>query len=107
MMSFQGFASTCLVAACVAVLPAVVQGEELPPTPSAQAGPIKRHRIVIQVDSNEASTMNLALNNASNIEQYYRDRGEKMEIEIVAFGPGLHMLRDDTSPAKARIKAMA
>lgn len=36
----------------------------------------------------------------------YQDLGEKVEIEVVTFGPGLHMLHDDTSPLKARIKAM-
>ena len=51
--------------------------------------------------------MNLALNNATNVEQYYKDLGEKVEIEVVTFGPGLHMLRDDTSPVKDRIKAIA
>ena len=51
--------------------------------------------------------MNLALNNATNVEQYYKNLGEKVEIEVVTFGPGLHMLRDDTSPVKARIEAMA
>ncbi len=51
--------------------------------------------------------MTLALNNATNVEQYYKERGEKIEIEVVAFGPGLHMLRDDTSPVKDRIKAIA
>jgi hypothetical protein len=30
-----------------------------------------------------------------------------VQIEVVTFGPGLHMLRDDTSPVKARIEAMA
>ena len=33
--------------------------------------------------------------------------GERVEIEVVTFGPGLHMLRDDTSPVKARIKTMS
>ena len=28
-------------------------------------------------------------------------------IEIVTYGPGLHMLRSDTSPVKARISALA
>jgi intracellular sulfur oxidation DsrE/DsrF family protein len=50
--------------------------------------------------------MNLALNNATNVEQYYKTRGEKVEIEVVTFGPGLNMLRDDTSPVKDRIKAI-
>ena len=52
------------------------------------------------------ATMNLALNNATNVAQYYKDLGEKVAIEIVPFGPGLHMLRDDTSPVKARIKTI-
>ena len=49
----------------------------------------------------------LALNNATNVAQYYKDRGDKATIEVVTFGPGLHMLRDDTSPVKARIKTIA
>ncbi len=65
------------------------------------------HRLVLQVNTNEPATMNLALNNAANVVQYYKDLGEEVEIEIVTFGPGLHMLRDDTSPVKDRIAAMA
>jgi uncharacterized protein len=66
-----------------------------------------QHRVVLQVNSNDPATMNLALNNATNVEQYYKDLGEKVEIEVVTFAAGLHMLRDDTSPVKERIKAIA
>ena len=72
--------------------------------PSAEKKP---HSLVLQVNSNDPAAMNLALNNATNVTQYYKDLGEKVEIEVVTFGPGLHMLRDDTSPVKARIEAMA
>jgi intracellular sulfur oxidation DsrE/DsrF family protein len=65
------------------------------------------HRLVVQVDVNDPAVMNLALNNVSNVAQHYGDLGQKVEIEVVAFGPGLHMLRDDTSPVKARIKSMS
>jgi hypothetical protein len=65
------------------------------------------HRLVVQVDVNDPAVMNLALNNVSNVAQHYSDLGQKVEIEVVAFGPGLHMLRDDTSPVKARIKSMS
>ena len=65
------------------------------------------HRLVVQVDVNDPAIMNLALNNVSNVAQHYGDLGQKVEIEVVAFGPGLHMLRDDTSPVKARIKSMS
>jgi uncharacterized protein len=67
----------------------------------------KLHRLILQVNSNEPAMMNLALNNATNVAQYYKDLGERVKIEVVTFGPGLHMLRDDTSPVKARIKTIA
>ena len=67
----------------------------------------KAHRVVLQVDTNDPAMMNLALNNATNVAQYYKDLGEKVSIEVVTFGPGLHMLRDDTSPVKARIEVIA
>jgi len=58
----------------------------------------KPHRLILQVNSNDPAMMNLALNNATNVAQYYKDLGENVAIDIVTFGPGLHMLRDDTSP---------
>ncbi len=65
------------------------------------------HRLAIQVDVNDPATINLVLNNVSNTVQHYSEIGQKVEIEVVAFGPGLHMLREDTSPVKARIKSMS
>jgi uncharacterized protein len=65
------------------------------------------HHLILQVNTNETGMMNLALNNATNVAQYYKDLGENVAIEVVTFGPGLHMLRDDTSPVKARIKTIS
>lgn len=67
----------------------------------------KEHHLILQVNANDAAAMNLALNNAANVTQYYKDIGEDVKIEVITFGPGLHMLRDDTSPVKSRIEAMA
>jgi intracellular sulfur oxidation DsrE/DsrF family protein len=66
----------------------------------------KVHRLAVQVDANDPKVMNLALNNVVNVAQYYGEKGEEFQIEIVAYGPGLTMLRDDTSPVKARIKSI-
>jgi uncharacterized protein len=66
----------------------------------------KPHRIAVQVDQNDPAVMNLALNNISNLIKYYNDKGEKVEIEVVAYGPGLNMLREDKSPVKDRLKRM-
>jgi hypothetical protein len=74
---------------------------------STPANRTQLHRLAVQVDVNDPAIMNLALNNVANTAQHYRELGQKVEIEVVAFGPGLHMLRDDTSPVKARIQSMS
>ena len=66
----------------------------------------KPHRIAIQVDQNDPQVMNMALNNAGNVIDYYRARNEDVDIEIVTYGPGLNMLRADTSPVQDRIRRL-
>jgi hypothetical protein len=73
---------------------------------AAQAADGKLHRIAIQVDQNDPQIMNLALNNANAVIEYYRAKNEDVDLDIVAFGPGLHMLRADTSPVQDRIKRL-
>lgn len=65
------------------------------------------HKLAIHVGDNDPKRMNIVLNNVENVTRYYESRGEKVIIEVVAYGPGLHMLRSDTSPVKARIEAMS
>ena len=74
---------------------------------STQAETGKQHRVVIQVDQNDPALMSLALNNARNIIDSYRDKNQDVDIKVVAYGPGLHMLREDTSPVKDRIKELS
>src|SRR6266446_660815 len=66
----------------------------------------KAHRLAIQVDQNDPAVMNLALNNATNVIEYYRAKGEDVDVDVVTYGPGLHMLRADTSPVLDRIKSL-
>jgi len=107
MMSFRRSIQAAAIGAVLSLLtPAAMAQGRQPATPAPMSVP-KIHRLVLQVNTADPGTMNLALNNASNVEQNYRELGEKVEIEIVAFGPGLHMLRDDTSPVKERVKAIA
>lgn len=73
----------------------------------AIAADAKQHRVAIQVDQNDPAIMNLALNNATNIMEQYKAKGEEVQVEIVTYGPGLHMLRADTSPVQDRIKQIA
>jgi intracellular sulfur oxidation DsrE/DsrF family protein len=104
-----------LVPACVCASSALAQERASTPsiTPPAKAAKstakavVRPHRVAIHVDDNDVKVMNLALNNTKNILEYYKARGERVEIEVVTYGPGLHMLRTDTSPVKQRIAEMA
>ena len=71
-----------------------------------QASATMQHRVVIQVSENDPRIMNLALNNAENLKTFYEQAGEAVQIEIVAYGPGLNMVRSDTSPVKERLAAL-
>lgn len=64
-------------------------------------------RVAIHVDQSDAPTINMALNNAKNIIDHYERQGREVMVEIVTYGPGLHMLRADSSPVKDRISMMA
>jgi len=63
--------------------------------PAALAQPAAtRNRVVIQVSDNDPAKWNLALNNARNLQA---DLGaSNVEVEIVAYGPGIGMLKSDS-----------
>jgi len=66
----------------------------------AQSTGARRQGIVIQVSDNDPAKWNLALNNAKNLQD---DVGAaNVEIEIVAYGPGISMLKLE-SPTGSRI----
>jgi len=66
----------------------------------------KPHRVAFHVDQNDPEVMNQTLNNATNVIEYYRNKNEEVDIDIVTYGPGLNMLRADTSPVEDRIKRL-
>jgi len=88
------------------VLTAAAVAAPLADRSAMAAGEKKPHRLALHVDQNDPDVMKLALNNARNAYDLYHERGEEVAIEIVAYGPGLHMLRDDTSPVKPEIREL-
>jgi intracellular sulfur oxidation DsrE/DsrF family protein len=64
-------------------------------------------KIVMHVNFTGDERYNLVLNNIENIYDYYRDQGIALAIRVVCHGPGLHLLRVDTSPVKNRLVQMA
>lgn len=61
---------------------------------------VKSHRIVFQVNSDDPATMKHAISNSLNAIKSYGEKNEPVAVEIVAYGPGIHMFRVDTSPVK-------
>ena len=84
-------ASNLLVAICsVAALASGGCASMHPPSTA-------KNRVVIQVSDNDPARWNLALNNARNLQS---DLGAaNVEIEIVAYGPGLNMVKAGSAVA--------
>ena len=64
----------------------------------------QKQRVIFQVSDNDPAKWSLALNNARNVQQ---DLGKNnVEIEIVAYGPGLGMLKADSKVADRLAQAL-
>lgn len=65
------------------------------------------YKVALHVNDNDVAKMNLTLNNVNNIISDFKKSNRKIEIQIVTYGPGLHMFREDSSPVKARIQEVS
>ncbi|OHC68239.1 MAG: hypothetical protein A3H93_06745 [Rhodocyclales bacterium RIFCSPLOWO2_02_FULL_63_24] len=103
------FAAAIACAALALPLAAVAAGEPKKPVAAQKKKPVakmaKKERMVIQVSDADSKKWNLALNNAKNVQT---DLGaDKTEIEIVAYGPGIGMLKADAEVANRIEEAAA
>ena len=69
------------------------------------AGAMEKHRLALQISDDSADKMNAVLNVAANVSKYYSDKGDDIEVQVVAFNAGLTMLRADKSPVLERLKS--
>jgi len=65
------------------------------------------HKVAVHVDENDPQVMNMALNNVVNLTNYYESVGDTVEVELVAYGPGLNMFVEGKSPVADRISTMS
>lgn len=71
---------------------------------SGESRAAERQKVVLQVSDADPAKWNLALNNARNIQA---DLGkDKVDVEIVAYGPGLGMLKSDSKVAPRLAQAL-
>ena len=71
-----------------------------------------KSKVVLQVSDGDAGKWNMALNNAKNVQQELG--ADKVDIQIVAYGPGIGMLKADATTnsrvmeaAKSGVKMVA
>jgi intracellular sulfur oxidation DsrE/DsrF family protein len=92
---------TIATAACLA-LPAAHAADPggPPPAPAAQ-----KNRLVLQVSDDDLHKWNTVLNNVHNVQaELGRDN---VEVEVVAYGPGIGLLKADSLVANRVEEAMA
>jgi intracellular sulfur oxidation DsrE/DsrF family protein len=71
---------------------------------SSLANAQQKQKVIFQVSDNDPAKWSLALNNARNVQQ---DLGKNnVEIEIVAYGPGLGMLKAESKVADRLAQAL-
>jgi intracellular sulfur oxidation DsrE/DsrF family protein len=74
--------------------------------PAVAADKDKVHRLALQISDDSPDKMTTVLNNAANVARYYSEKGEEVEIRIVAFHGGVDMMRTDKSPVLDRLKSV-
>ena len=80
----------------LAAVAATIFALALPFASSASDEP--KHKIVIQVSTDDVRTQNMAMNNAVNLQKALGQ--DNVAIEIVAYGPGLTMLTPKSKASK-------
>lgn len=68
----------------------------------ANAAEVAREKLVVQVSDSDTAKWNLALNNVKNVQQMVGG-SDKLDAEVVVYGPGIAMMKADSAVA-ARIE---
>jgi uncharacterized protein len=90
-----------LLALAVAFAPAPGYAQSAPKQAGKKA---ERYKVVLQVSDADPAKWNLALNNARNVQE---DLGKgNVDVEIVAYGPGLGMFKADSKVADRLAQAL-
>ena len=99
----NGFSKTfriVVIAAPLALpLPSATRAQQAP----LQDKPFAEHKIVLQLSDNDPRKQGLVISVASNLMKLYDP--DKVAIEVVAFGPGIELLRTRKSQPQSRSRA--
>jgi len=93
--------AAALIGASLAIAPVLSYAQSAPNQAARKA---ERYKVVLQVSDADPAKWNLAINNARNIQT---DLGaQNVDVEIVAYGPGLGMLKADSKVAGRLAQAL-
>ena len=103
-MKLNAIVTAALAAACLAAPAAPSLAADATKAPAAAKKKAVKYKVVFQVSDADPGKWNLALNNARNVQT---DLGkDNVQIEIVAYGPGLGMLKGESKVADRLAQAM-
>ncbi len=68
-----------------------------------QDKPFAEHKVVLQLSENDPKKQGLVVSVANNLMKFYDP--DKVAIEIVAFGPGIDLLKPD-NPARKAVESL-
>ena len=82
-----------------ATLPCAAHAQQVP----LQDKPFAEHKIVLQLSDNDPRKQALVISIANNLLKFYDP--DKVAIEVVAFGPGIDLLRSE-SPSRKQVESL-
>ena len=77
-----------------ATLPCGTHAQQVP----LQDKPFAEHKILLQLSDNDVRKQSLVISVANNLLKFYDP--DKVAIEVVAFGPGIEVLRSESAARK-------
>ena len=80
--------------AALLLIPSLAPAQQVP----LQDKPFAEHKIVLQLSENDPKKQGLVISVANNLMKHYDP--DKIAIEIVAFGPGIELLKPDNPNRK-------
>jgi intracellular sulfur oxidation DsrE/DsrF family protein len=95
----SAFGNAAIAALMLAMLPSVARAQPAP----LPDKPFAEHRIVLQLSDNDPRKQALVISVAYNLLKFYDP--DKVAIEVVAFGPGIDLLRTDNA-SRSRVESL-
>ena len=94
MTGFSTILRTLIATLLIAAATPDVHAQQIP----LQDKPFAEHKIVLQLSDNDPRKQSLVISVANNLLKFYDP--DKVAIEVVAFGPGIDLLRSESSNRK-------